>query len=45
MADQPQPTPTPPADEPEAADSRLACNLTALFDGILDNPTVDDDED
>ena len=45
MVDQPQPTPTPQADEPEMADSRLACNLTALFDGILDNPTVDDDED
>ena len=45
MADQPQPTPTPPADEAEAAASRPACNLTALFDGILDNPTVDDDED
>ena len=45
MADQPQPTPTPPADEPEAADSRPACNLTALFDGILDNPTADDDEE
>ena len=45
MAEQPEPTPTPPADEPEAAASRPACNLNALFDGILDNPTVDDDED
>ena len=45
MADQPQPTPTPPADEPEAAHSRPACNLTALFDGIPDNPPLDDNED
>ena len=45
MAEQPEPTPTTPADEPQTAASRPACNLTALFDGILDNPTVDDDED
>ena len=45
MADQPPPPPPPPADEPGAAASRPACTLTALFDGILDNPTVDDDED
>ena len=45
MAERPEPTPTPPADEPQTAASRPACNLTALFDGILDNPTVDDDED
>ena len=44
MAEQPKPTPTPPADEAEAATSRPACTLNALFDGILDNPTVDDDD-
>ena len=44
MAEQPAPTPTPPADEAEAAASRPACNLNALFDGILDNPTVDDED-
>ena len=43
MAEQPEPTPTPQADEAEAAASRPACNLNALFDGILDNPTVDED--
>lgn len=37
--------PTPPADEPEAPESRPACNLNALFDGILDNDTVGMDED
>ena len=45
MAEQPEPPPTPPADEAEEAASRPACNLNALFDGILDNPTADDDED
>ena len=45
MAEQPEPTPTPPADEAEAAANRPACNLNALFDGILDNPTADDDEE
>ena len=45
MAEQPEPTPTPPADEAETTASRPACNLTALFDGILDNPTADDNED
>ena len=45
MAERPEPTPTPPADEAETTASRPACNLTALFDGILDNPPVDDDED
>ena len=43
MAEQPEPTPPPPADEPQTAASRPACNLTALFDGILDNPTDDED--
>ena len=45
MAERPEPTPTMPAAEAEAAANRPACNLNALFDGILDNPTVDDDED
>ena len=43
MAEQPEPPPTPPADEAGTTASRPACNLNALFDGILDNPTVDDD--
>ena len=45
MDEQPETTPTPPADEAEAAASRPACNLNALFNGILDNPIADDDED
>ena len=45
MAERPEPPPPPPADEAETTASRPACNLNALFDGILDNPTVDDDED
>ena len=45
MAGRPEPTPTPPADEAEAAANRPACTLNALFDGILANPPVDDDED
>ena len=45
MAERPEPTPTPPADEAETTANRPACNLTALFDGILDNPTADDDEE
>ena len=45
MAEHPDPPPPPPADEAETTASRPACNLNALFDGILDNPTVDDDED
>ena len=45
MAERPEPTPTPPADEAETTVSRPACNLTALVDGLLDNPTADDDED
>ena len=44
MAEQPEPTLTMPEDEAETATSRPACNLNALFDGILDNPTVDDDD-
>ena len=43
MAERPEPTPTMPAAEAEAAANRPACNLTALFDGILDNPTDDED--
>ena len=45
MAERPEPTPTPPADEAETTASRPASNLNALFDGILDTPTADDDED
>ena len=45
MAEQPEPTPTPPADEAETTASPPPRNLNAPFDGTPDNPTVDDDED
>lgn len=49
MPELPENTPAQPPDQPperlETIKPGPACNLNALFDGIPDNPTVDDDED